>query len=65
LVLELQQLLGTGRAKNGIFEGDLQNGELEIGQISARINELPPAAQILKDIWEDYQRLKSQVTNLN
>ncbi len=64
LVLELQQLLGTGRAKNGIFEGDLQNGELEIGQISARINELPPAAQILKDIWEDYQQLKSQVTNL-
>jgi len=64
LVLELQQLLGTGRAKNGIFEGDLQNGELEIGQISARINELPSAAQILKDIWEDYERLKSQVTNL-
>jgi enoyl-[acyl-carrier protein] reductase II len=47
-------LLGKGRAKKGIFEGDLQNGELEIGQASALIKNIMPAAAIVAEIYEDY-----------
>ena len=48
---ELKNLLGKGRAKKGMFEGDLAEGELEIGQVSALINEIKPAAEIVKEIW--------------
>lgn len=51
----MKQLLGRGRAKKGMFEGDLDNGELEIGQVSALIKEMKPAAEIVKEIWNDYQ----------
>jgi enoyl-[acyl-carrier protein] reductase II len=51
---ELQTLLGRTRSKKGMFEGDLENGELEIGQVSALIHEILPAARILSDIWEEY-----------
>jgi enoyl-[acyl-carrier protein] reductase II len=46
--------LGTGRAKEGIFNGDLEEGELEIGQISAMIDQIKPAQEILMEIWQDY-----------
>ncbi|MEQ8927173.1 MAG: nitronate monooxygenase [Fulvivirga sp.] len=58
---ELRALLGKRRSKLGIFEGDLKEGELEIGQISAYINNIKGAAEILSEIWEDYQRLKSEM----
>ena len=51
---ELQQILGRGRAKKGMFEGDLENGELEVGQVSSMINEIKPAADVVKEIWEEY-----------
>ena len=51
---ELIELLGRGRAKKGMFEGDLINGELEIGQISAAINDTKPAGLILKNLWRDF-----------
>lgn len=51
---ELRTLLGSRRAKRGIFEGDLDEGELEIGQASARIREVQPAAEIVKEIWNEY-----------
>jgi enoyl-[acyl-carrier protein] reductase II len=51
---EIKNLLGKGRAKKGIFEGDLEEGELEIGQISAAIKNIKPAAEILKEVWEEY-----------
>lgn len=51
---ELRQLLGRGRAKKGMFEGDLDEGELEIGQVSALINEIKPAAEILNDIVNEF-----------
>lgn len=51
---ELQNLLGRGRAKKGMFEGDLEEGELEIGQVSAMLNDLPSAKDIVKNIWEEY-----------
>jgi len=54
---ELRLLLGNRRAKLGIFEGDLDEGELEIGQVSAAIKKIQPAAEILKEIWEERQEL--------
>ena len=50
----LQNLLGKGRAKNGMFEGDLENGELEIGQVSAIIKTIKPAAAIVAEIWAEF-----------
>ena len=47
-VEELRELLGKGRAKKGMFEGDLENGELEIGQVSAQINQVLPVRQIME-----------------
>jgi enoyl-[acyl-carrier protein] reductase II len=55
----LRELLGRGRAKKGIFEGDMVEGELEIGQISAAIRSIDGAADIVKEIWEEYLRLKA------
>ncbi|MCZ4224399.1 NAD(P)H-dependent flavin oxidoreductase [Pedobacter rhodius] len=51
---ELMELLGRARAKLGMFEGDMENGELEIGQISAMLQETKPAKQILEEIWAEY-----------
>lgn len=50
-VEDLKKLLGKGRAKKGMFEGDLEEGELEIGQVSALIREIKPAAEIVAEIW--------------
>lgn len=58
-VEELKQLLGRARAKKGMFEGDLDEGELEIGQVAAAIHNIKPAAEILQDIWTEYQSLKT------
>ncbi len=52
---KLSEILGRGRAKKGMFEGDIENGELEIGQVSSLINDIKPAAEILKEIWNDFQ----------
>jgi enoyl-[acyl-carrier protein] reductase II len=51
----LAEKLAKGRAKKGMFEGDMENGELEIGQVSAMINTIQPAAEIVNEIWEDFQ----------
>ena len=51
----LQQMLGRGRAKKGMFEGDLQEGELEIGQVSALIKKIMPAADIVQEIWTEFE----------
>ncbi len=57
---ELRQLLGRGRAKKGMFEGDLEEGELEIGQISALLEDIPPAADIVQSVWEEFQSARKQ-----
>ena len=54
---ELKELLGRGRAKNGMFEGNLEEGELEIGQVSAIIKSIQPAAVIVKEIWNEFELL--------
>jgi len=56
---QLKNLLGRGRAKKGMFEGDLHEGELEIGQVSALIKEIKPAAEVVKEIWNDFNICKS------
>lgn len=58
---ELRALLGRGRAKKGMFEGDLDAGELEIGQVSANISEILPASEILMHIWNGYLEAKSRL----
>lgn len=60
-VEEMKQLLGRARAKKGMFEGDLDEGELEIGQVAAAIREVKPAAEILNEIWNEYQALKKNL----
>ena len=55
---ELKELLGARRAKRGIFEGDLAEGELEIGQVCAAIKRIQPAAEILDQIWIEYSTLR-------
>lgn len=51
---EIRELLGKGRAKKGIFEGDLVEGELEIGQVAALINNLPSASDVVEEIIAEY-----------
>ena len=51
---QMKELLGKGRAKRGIFEGDLVEGELEIGQIASLLKDLPPAKEVLRQIVEEY-----------
>ncbi len=59
----LKNLLGRGRAKKGMFEGDLIEGELEIGQISGLINEILPAADVVKEIIEEYRQALAEQSN--
>ena len=51
---EMKKLVGRARAKKGMFEGDLSNGELEIGQACALIKDIKPAAEVVGEIWNDY-----------
>ena len=56
---ELQALLGRGRARRGIFEGDLAEGELEIGQIAGLIADIPPAAEIIRQVIAEYEATRA------
>jgi len=56
----LKELLGKGRARKGMFEGNLEEGELEIGQVSASIQSVQPAAAILKGIWNEFETALQQ-----
>ena len=60
-VEELKTLLGRGRAKKGMFEGDLENGELEIGQVSALIHEIIPASEVVNELMDDFLRAKGEL----
>lgn len=61
---ELSALLGKGRARLGMFEGDLEEGELEIGQVSALLNDIRPAAAIVADIWNEFLSEKNRIASL-
>lgn len=57
---QLTQLLGRARAKRGMFEGDLEDGELEIGQVAGLIHQIKPAAQIVSEIIEQFNTLNAK-----
>ncbi|WP_343693873.1 DUF561 domain-containing protein [Chitinophaga sp.] len=57
----LKTLLGRGRAKKGMFEGDMTEGELEVGQVSAIINKIMPAADVVAEIWDEFQATKKEL----
>ncbi len=63
-VEELKELLGRARAKRGMFEGDLEDGELEIGQISGLIHDIKPTAKIVQDIIKEFQEAKNMINEL-
>jgi enoyl-[acyl-carrier protein] reductase II len=58
---ELKQLLGRGRAKRGMFEGDMDEGELEIGQSAYLINTIQPAADIVAELVTEYEQALGQL----
>lgn len=61
---DLKKLLGRARAKKGMFEGDLENGELEIGQIAGLIHEILPAKTVLQEIIKEFEEVKSNLSRL-
>ena len=61
---QLKELLGRGRAKKGMFEGDLVEGELEIGQVSAMIRQIVPAGPLTKSLWDDCQATLKHMASL-
>lgn len=60
----LAKILGRARAKLGMFEGNMQEGELEIGQVSAMLKEIKPAAQILNEIWQGLLQTKKRLIGI-
>lgn len=62
---DLRALLGRGRAKKGMFEGDLSEGELEIGQVSSIINEILPVKTIMKNLVQEYRQTKIRMEGFN
>ncbi|WP_086477225.1 NAD(P)H-dependent flavin oxidoreductase [Arenibacter amylolyticus] len=63
-VAELKTLLGRARAKRGMFEGDLEEGELEIGQVAALIHDIRPAATIVEDMMAEFKLAQKEVATL-
>jgi enoyl-[acyl-carrier protein] reductase II len=61
---ELQNLLGRGRSKKGMFEGDLTEGELEIGQVAALFDQLKPAGEIVRETWDAFLAAKACLSHL-
>lgn len=61
---ELRELLGRAASKRGIFEGDLEHGELEIGQIASTIKEVKPVAQIMHELITDFHTTQSRIATL-
>ena len=60
---QLNEILGRGRAKKGIFEGDMKEGELEIGQVSAMIDDIPTVETIMKNIISDFEATRKKVSS--
>jgi|TARA_B100001093_G_scaffold503543_1_gene558074 enoyl-[acyl-carrier protein] reductase II len=61
---ELRAILGKGRAKKGMFEGELLDGELEIGQVAAQFENILPAADVVQEIWQEFLKEKERLSNL-
>lgn len=61
---ELKQILGRARAKKGMFEGDMEEGELEIGQVAAAIRKILPAGEIVKEVWSEFKSALNELKAL-
>lgn len=61
----LFEILGRARAKKGMFEGDLTEGELEIGQIASLINDIKPAGQIVTEIWQEFVHARTELCKMD
>lgn len=61
---ELATILGRARAKKGMFEGDMTEGELEIGQIASFVKDIKPAGDIVREVWAEFEEAKKKVSNL-
>ena len=62
---DLRLLLGRGRSKRGIFEGDLSEGELEIGQIASMIREIVPAETVVKEMVEEFNETVKRLIEIS
>lgn len=62
---ELKAILGRARAKRGMFEGNLDEGELEVGQVSASIKKIQPAAEVVKEIWNEFIETRNRICDLD
>ncbi|CAL2082153.1 Enoyl-[acyl-carrier protein] reductase II [Tenacibaculum sp. 190524A02b] len=61
---EIKELLGRARAKKGMFEGDLEEGELEIGQIAGLIHQIKPAKVVVDEIMSEFQKIKGEINGI-
>lgn len=61
---ELKELLGRGRAKKGMFEGDLDDGELEIGQVAGLIHQIKPACDIVEEIINEFKKAQKEISKI-
>ncbi len=62
---ELKALLGRARAKKGMYEGDLEEGELEIGQVAASFKNIKPAADVVEEIWNDFLEERKRICTMD
>ena len=60
---ELRAILGHAASKRGIFEGDIDGGELEIGQVAAAINAVKPVAEVMRELVEGFEKAKEKIRN--
>ncbi len=61
---ELKAILGNKRAKRGMFEGNMEEGELEIGQVSAQFKDIKPASEIVKEIMNEFEEARMELTKI-
>jgi enoyl-[acyl-carrier protein] reductase II len=62
-VEELRKILGKGRAKQGMRGGDLLDGELEIGQVSARLHNIPSAGEVVRDVIAEFEQVRAALAS--
>lgn len=63
-VEDLRRILGQAAAKRGIFEGDINNGELEIGQIASAVKTIRPVSEVMQQLDEEFEAAKARIMQL-
>jgi len=62
---KLYEMLGKGRAKLGMFDGNISNGELEIGQVASTIDQIKPAGSIVQEVWDDFLETRKKLCTID